>query len=175
MKSCLIIASPRSGSSNLMRSIAKANNLLKCFEPFGDVIEQQLKINNYCTKVIGRRKPVEFWVELSSKFDKVVLQSRRDSLQAAESFTKLYTSKTRNPDMKWTSLTEEERLKLPIAIDIINISEKVIEDLSLKLDIDIDYYEDIFTNYYLNDTSIKLDLSFLNKSRKCKIEKFNAI
>ena len=30
-------------------------------------------------------------------------------------------------------------------------------------------------NYYLNDTSIKLDLSFLNKSRKCKIEKFNAI
>ncbi len=175
MKSCLIIASPRSGSSNLMRSIAKANNLLKCFEPFGDVIEQQLKINNYCTKVIGRRKPVEFWVELSSKFDKVVLQSRRNSLQAAESFTKLYTSKTRNPDMKWTSLTEEESLKLPIAIDIINISEKVIEDLSLKLNIDIDYYEDIFTNYHLNDTSIKLDLSFLNKSRKCKIEKFNAI
>ena len=66
MKSCLIIASPRSGSTNLMRSIARGNKLKECFEPFGSKTSRKLRIENHCTKVIARRKPVEYWIELTS-------------------------------------------------------------------------------------------------------------
>ena len=57
-------------------------------------------------------------------------------------------------------------------IEAVNI---IIEELSKRLNIPIDYYEDIYTNYTLNDKSIKLDKSFLDPSRKCRVNKIYAI
>lgn len=175
MKSCLIIASPRSGSSNLMRSIAKANNLNRLFEPYGSKVHKDLKVDGYCTKVISRRKTIEFWEEISKEFDKVVLLARKDIEGAAESITKLYCSENHDPDMKWDKLEDWERVHLPRGREIINESVFIIDELSKRLNISVDYYEEVYSNYTLNDKSIKLDISFLNPSRKCKVEKLNAI
>mgnify|MGYP001163663092 FL=1 len=175
MNSCLIIAAPRSGSTNLMRSIAKANNLSKLFEPYGPKINKELKVDGYCTKVISRRKTIEFWEEISKKFDKVVLLARKDIERSAESITKLYCAPVHDPDMKWTELEDWEKVYLPRGIEIINEAVFIIEELSNRLNIPIDYYEQVYSNYTLNDKSIKLDTSFLNPSRVCKVEKLNAI
>ena len=67
-------------------------------------------------------------------------------------------------------------LKIDInGIEIINEAVFIIEELSNRLNIPIDYYEEVYSNYTLNDKSIKLDTSFLNPSRVCKVEKLNAI
>ena len=175
MNSCLIIASPRSGSTNLMRSIAKGNNLKECFEPFGSKTSRPLKIDKYCTKVIARRKPIEFWIELISKFDKFVLQSRYDITASGESLTKLAFSDSHNPDLKWSNLTKQEELHLEKYTNIVNQSVRVVNELSILLNSPINYYEDIYSNHSLVDTSITLDKSYLNISRKSKIKHRNAI
>ena len=177
MKSCLIVAAPRSGSSNLMRSIAKGNNLKVCFEPFGSKKDpRDLKIDGHCTKAISKRRTIEFWEKLSKKFDKVVLQARRDIKAQAESYVKLRLTKgPGNPDMKWIELNDHEKTFLPIGIEQIEEAVFIIEELSKRMNIPIDYYEDIYTNYTLNDKSIKLDKSFLDPSRKCRVNKIYAI
>ena len=77
--------------------------------------------------------------------------------------------------MKWTELEDWEKVYLPRGIEIINEAVFIIEELSNRLNIPIDYYEEVYSNYTLNDKSIKLDTSFLNPSRVCKVEKLNAI
>lgn len=175
MKSCLIIASPRSGSTNLMRSIARGNKLRECFEPFGSKTSRKLRIENHCTKVIARRKPVEYWIELTTKFDKFILLSRQDIIASGESLTKLAFSDSHNPDLKWTSLTEKEALHLNEYTGIVNQSVVVIKELSKALNIPINYYEDVYSSYSLIDSSINLEKSFLHISRKGKIKERYAI
>lgn len=178
MKSCLIIASPRSGSTNLMRSIAKGNNLKECFEPFGHKTTRRLKIDNYCTKVIARRKSIEYWIELANKFDKFILLSRRDITASGESLTKLAFShgpSKGNPDLKWSKLTEEEAIHVKKYTSIVEQSVKVIEMLSILLDTHINYYEDVYSSFSLRDDTINLDTSYLDISRKSKIEHRNVI
>lgn len=175
MKSCLIIASPRSGSTNLMRSIARGNKLKECFEPFGSKTSRKLRIENHCTKVIARRKPVEYWIELTNKFDKFILLSRKDIAASGASLTKLAFSDSHNPDLKWSGLTEEEALHVDEYTGIVNQSVLIIKELSIALNTPINYYEDIYSNYTLIDTSINLEKSFLHISRKGKIKERYAI
>ena len=91
MKNVLIIAHPRSGSTNLMKSIAIANNFRACFEPFGGR-KRRVFISNSCTKVIISRQDISTYIDLSKKFDKTILLARRDILAASESFVKLMLS-----------------------------------------------------------------------------------
>lgn len=173
MYNCLIISHARSGSSNLCRSIAKANNLVKCFEPFGK--KEPSLLYKSCTKVIMYRRPVEFFYQLAKRYEKVVLLARRDALASAESLIYLSSSRTSDVDIKWTHLTEKQKKLVPLYHNHIKIDQKNLNTLSELLDIPIDYYEDVYSKYTLKDSSIKLDTQFFHPSKKCKIEKFNLI
>ena len=172
MNNCLIIAHPRSGSTNLMKSIASANNLRSLFEPFGSKLDN-LDVNR-CVKVIVSRKTNEFYINLCKSFEKVILLARRDTNSAAESFTKLYANGG-YAYAPWVSLTETEKLKVPEYIEKIDRDKDNLAVLSKALDIPIDYYEDVYTNMTLLDTSIKLDVSYLNNSNKLKKTKLNIL
>ena len=174
MKNVLIIAHPRSGSTNLMKSIAIANNFRACFEPFGGR-KRRVFISNSCTKVIISRQDISTYIDLSKKFDKTILLARRDILAASESFVKLMLSKEKNPHNKWSSLTEEEKRFIPKGIKQITNQQLELNKLSSILNIEIDYYEDIYSSKSVNDKSIKLDLKFLDPKFKCKVEKLEII
>jgi len=168
MKNCLIIAHPRSGSSNLCRSIASAYNLEMCFEPFS---KGKVLTYDTVTKVIITRRPPEFFFQLTKRYEKIILLSRKDSIASAESLAALATSGTSNVDYKWTKLSPEALNQRPMRIKQIIDDKNNIELLSNYLDIPIDYYEDIYSKYTLKDSSIKLDTRFFHPSRKCKVEK----
>lgn len=168
MKNCLIIAHARSGSSNLCRSIASANNLNMCFEPLP---RPGALYYHSCTKVIITRRPVEFFYELAKRYEKVVLLSRRDTLAAAESLVYLKTSGHANVDVKWSELTSSQKVLVPERLEQIRQDKINIETLSSFLDIPIDYYEDIYTEHRLKDSSIKLDIKFFHPSKKCKVKR----
>lgn len=172
MNNCLIIAHPRSGSTNLMKSITSGNNIKYCFEPFG---AHRGNLNgNKCVKVIVGRKTNEFYINLCKSFEKVILLARRDTNSAAESLTKLYANGG-YAYAPWVSLTETEKLKVPEYIEKIDRDKDNLAILSKALDIPIDYYEDVYTNMTLLDTSIKLDVSYLDNSKKLKKTKLNIL
>lgn len=172
MNNCLIIAHPRSGSTNLMKSIASGNNIMSCFEPFGP---HRGNLNgNKCVKVIVSRKTNEFYLNLCNSYEKVVLLARRDTKLAAESLTKLYANGG-YPIAPWVSLTKEEEKKIPRYIEEIDRGKDNLAILSKALDIPIDYYEDVYTNMTLLDRSIKLDVSYLDNSKKLKKTKLNIL
>ena len=162
MNNCLIIAHPRSGSTNLMKSIASGNNIMSCFEPFGP---HRGNLNG--------NKCVTFSSFINS-YEKVVLLARRDTKLAAESLTKLYANGG-YPIAPWVSLTKEEEKKIPRYIEEIDRGKDNLAILSKALDIPIDYYEDVYTNMTLLDTSIKLDVSYLDNSKKLKKTKLNIL
>lgn len=174
MNNVLIIAHPRSGSTNLMISIAKANDLKGCFEPFGGR-KRRMLISNSCTKVIISRKDLDTYIDLSKKFDKTILLARRNIVAASESFVKLNMSELKNPTMKWSSLTDREKQFVPMAVEKITNQQHELNKLSEILNIDIDYYEDVYTSKTLNDKSIKLDLKYLDPKLKCKVKKLEVI
>lgn len=172
MNNCLIIAHPRSGSTNLMKSIASANNLRSLFEPYGSKL-WNFDVNK-CVKVIVSRRTNEVYINLCKNFEKVILLARRDTNSAAESLTKLYANGG-YVYAPWVSLTETEKLEVPKYIEKIDRDKDNLAILSKALDIPIDYYEDVYTNMTLLDTSIKLDVSYLDNSKKLKKTKLNIL
>ena len=175
MKNCLIIAHARSGSTNLMKSIASANNIKHCFEPFGN------KVGNLegdkCVKVLVFRKTNEFFINFSKSYDKVVVLARKNTELAAESLAKLWSVGAIDNayNIPWVSLTESEKLKVPEYIEYLNKEKADLEIISKALGIPIDYYEDVYSNKTLLDTSIKLDTSYLKSFRKLRKTKHNIL
>jgi len=147
--SILIIALPRTGSTSLLYKLAKKNNLNPLFEPFDNT--GRVNYNgekNIVLKTIICHHPNNF--ELSKGFDEVILLSRKNILECAESHAyQTYFSKTKN----YNSNNEYYYEEVPSKIfqlcynDIIKWNEEL-NELSLKLNIPITYYEDL---YDLND------------------------
>ena len=48
------------------------------------------------------------------------------------------------------------------------VMRNTIEELSKEFNIPIDYYEDVYSNKTLLNKNIKLDLDFLEKTKKCR-------
>jgi hypothetical protein len=147
--SILIIALPRTGSTSLLYKLAKKNNLNPLFEPFDNT--GRVNYNgekNIVLKTIICHHPNNF--ELSKGFDEVILLSRKNILECAESHAyQTYFSKTKN----YNSNNEYYYEEVPSKIfqlcynDIIKWNEEL-NELSLKLNTPITYYEDL---YDLND------------------------
>lgn len=147
--SILIIALPRTGSTSLLYKLAKKNNLNPLFEPF----DKTGRVNyngekNIVLKTIICHHPNN--LELSKGFDEVILLSRKNILECTESHAyQTYFSKTKN----YNSNNEYYYEEVPSKIfqlcynDIIKWNEEL-NELSLKLNIPITYYEDL---YDLND------------------------
>jgi len=143
--SVLIISLPRTGSTSLLYRIAKEKNLKPIFEPFDGT--NRFKYNNEKNVVV---KTIICHhsdnLELSKSFDDIILLSRKNLLECAESHAyRIYFRDIRNFSSNQEYFYEEvpkEIFELCYS-DIIKWHNQMIE-LSNKLTIPITYYEDIF-------------------------------
>lgn len=143
--SILIIALPRTGSTSLLYKIAKEKNLKPLFEPFDGT--NRVIYNNEKDVVV---KTIICHhndnLGLSKDFDNVILLTRKNIMDCVESHAfQTYYSKKKNYNSNKPYVYEE----VPSEIfelcykDIIKWN-KDIDELSIKLNIPITYYEDIF-------------------------------
>lgn len=148
----LIIHLPRTGSTTLMDNISKEENIPYIFEPF-DGSERFKYHGNQIRHVVKSpiyHKSIDFYLEFVKEFDKVILLSRLNLKECAES---------------WAYLCEHGLYKSPNKIEgsnsvskytykLTNNFEKYYDEIvgwnndmkfiSEKTNIPITYYEDIF-------------------------------
>ena len=177
MKNLLIIAEPRCGSSNLLYAISTAYGYTAQYERDSNTIKKDLKIvNNTVAKIqIGHRTlDVNYYKDLVSKFDKTILLARRDYKKQCQALWALFNINDNQWHQKWhvKDLPDNiEELDSWVYVDTLLRQWK---DLQIKLSketgIDIEYYEDVYSNKSLNDKSIKLNLKYFGKEYKLRHE-----
>jgi hypothetical protein len=152
--SILIIALPRTGSSELGRRLSIKNNLKYEFEPFNPLIGPPT-LTNFKNKVvktiifqlpyyIKRKNRINWLIQLTKEFDEVILLSRKNLIECAESWSYLtYKSKQNNftsvqPYLWEKTLNYDDEYQ-----NILKWHEDLIF-ISNELNIPITYYEDIY-------------------------------
>ena len=154
----LIMALPRTGSTSLLYNISKERDLRPIFEPFdwsGRFLYND-NMDNVVVKTIIYQHPNN--IELSKKFDEVILLNRRNFNDHLESYSYLY----HNKPLGYHSAKPYKYISPPA--DVIKEAEKLLikmnEDLkylSDTLNIPIQYYEDLFNPE--SEGRLRLDLS----------------
>lgn len=159
----LIIALPRTGSSALLHTISKKDNLKQIFEPFDGTNRFQYNEteDNIVVKTIIFQHPANIgnsynWLlNFTKQFDETILLNRRNFKELCES----YAYFLHNKGAGFTSNTEYIWQPTP-NYNIVEYKLKewtgVLNSLSSDLNIPITYYEDIY------------DMSDSNKLRKYK-------
>jgi len=150
----LIIALARTGSSNLLFKLASENNLKPIFEPFRGDIENEYfdgttrwiyneNEDNIVVKTIVHHHKDN--ISLAKKFDKVILLSRKNIKECAESSIYFFKNKENGYKSWWPyyydNIREEE---LNSVIEIVKEHHHQLEVISRELNIPITYYEDIY-------------------------------
>ena len=96
--------------------------------------------------------------------------SRYNIKEQVESLAVLLDRDVRVPHTKWN----EDELKKISADTIEKTKEGIIanrvqlEKISKEFNLPINYYEDVYSNKYLIEKDIKLDLTFFEKTKKCR-------
>jgi hypothetical protein len=147
----LIIALPRTGSTSLLEKYAREFKLRSLFEPYdgSDRYIYKPNLNDIVVKTMIYHTPYGYsdiingYVELSKEFDRVILLTRKNLNECAESWAYL----RHNMSNQFHS-QKHYVWKLPSNIekhmeDIENWHKQLLE-ISKILNIEITYYEDIF-------------------------------
>ena len=150
----LLISLPRTGSNSLMKQKMNEFNLTAFGEVFNPNsgtygISDWKSRYNIVLKTIVNQVPNEvddiheFWVKISKTFDEVILLSRRDLIECAQSlaFFDYYKDSGLKYDSKYTWRPTPNFEKVYEFVK--ELSEMIIK-LSNELNIPITYYEDIF-------------------------------
>jgi len=148
----LIISLPRTGSTSLLNDISLKRNLKKYDEPFS--FEKNHTDYNwldndddYIVKsLIGQPRVsdiIEFYVKYSKKFDEIILLSRRDLLECAKSYAFLQWNLSNGISKHDKYIWESTPNLNEVYNTILNLNSNL-KKLSLVLNIDIIYYEDIY-------------------------------
>ena len=142
----------RTGSSSLQKMMTKEHGLDLVFEPMYDInydLDSQIN-DNSIVKIILWRIPagvvdeMKWWLELCSKFDKVILLSRKNLDDCAESIAYLRHHREinnfgGNMEYVWKPTSNYNEIRIMVE----EYYNKMVE-LSKILNIAITYYEDIF-------------------------------
>lgn len=155
----LIVSLPRTGSTSLLKKISTEKNLTPIFEPFAP---NNNKIENFKTKYEGEddvviktlitevpnnnQNKVEWFVNFSLDFDKVILLTRKDLSECAKSWAYLtYQREYSKPNFNayseyyWEPTPNYEMVKKQITKWDLELRE-----ISKKLNMELTFYEDIF-------------------------------
>jgi hypothetical protein len=141
----LIISLPRTGSTSLLYKLASEKGLKPLFEPFDG--SNRVKYNgesNVIVKTIISHHSNN--LELSKEFDEVILLSRKNLLDCAESHAyQTYFSKVKNYNSN-NPYYYEDVIDSVFKVCYDDIIKWNIElgELSKQINIPISYYEDIF-------------------------------
>lgn len=141
----LIIALPRTGSTSLLRKIAEDRNLIEIFEPFvpNSRFLYTSDMKNIVVKTIIRQHPDN--LRLAGEFDEIILLSRKDFKQHAESLSFFYENKNKGYQSNDSYIYKNPSpKKLLIAQKRILAMNSELNFLSKRLKVPITYYEDIF-------------------------------
>lgn len=140
----LIIAIPRSGSTNLLYNLSEKNKLKPIFEPYGRFKKSyDTTENNIIVKTIINQ--YENNIELVKNFDTVILLSRKNLVECAESFSFLMKNRDNgfkvNTSYFYENISKEEfenyyNMILDYHTQLLKLSD--------VLNIPITYYEDIY-------------------------------
>lgn len=140
----LIISLPRTGSTSLLKDYAKKYNLKPFSEPFSIYSNDNYNFeDNSIVKSIISQKSIDFYKEYSKNFNKVILLSRKNLKECAESMAYLnyYLDKGFSHDKEYSW---KPTPNLPETINYIKDCNKSLKILSEYLNIPISYYEDLF-------------------------------
>ena len=151
----LIISLPITGSTSLMKRIAEKDNLRTVFEPFGETNPYKPNLNydildNIVVKtmifdVINQSdNNILFYKEFSKKFDKVILLSRRNLKECAESLAYMEKYVGNGYALDRPYIWNETGLNVGGKYKFLQKQNQDLETLSSDLNIPITYYEDIF-------------------------------
>jgi hypothetical protein len=143
--SVLIIALPRTGSTSLLYKIAKERNFKPLFEPFDNT--GRVKYSNEKDSVV---KTIICHhsnnLGLAKKFDEIILLSRKNLLECAESHAyQTYFSKVKNYNSNDPYYYEEVPKELfELCYNDILKWNADLSELSVNLNTPITYYEDLY-------------------------------
>lgn len=143
--SVLIISLPRTGSTSLLRKVAKEKNLKPLFEPFDGT--NRVTYNNEKNVVV---KTIICHhsnnLELATNFDEIILLSRKNLIECIESHAyQTYFSKNKNYNSNNPYYYEEVPLEIfKLCYNDIMKWDVEIKELSKQLNIPITYYEDLY-------------------------------
>lgn len=141
----LIVAIPRTGSSNLLFSLAEENRLVPLFEPFDK--SGRVKYTADMKDVVVKTMIFQHHniVELAKEFTQIILLSRKDLIKCSESYA--YFKKNKVKHFKsyypyyYEDVSEEEFVSAYREISELN--SKLFK-LSQDIKVPITYYEDIY-------------------------------
>ena len=145
----LIISLPRTGSSTLLFKLAEEKKLKPIYEPFHDGTNQfknwtyNPNEDNIIVKTIINQHQNN--LDLVKEFDEVILLSRRDLKECAESYA-YFMVNVRDGFQSWQeyyydNITESDYM---YALNLISKMNEDIQIISNELNIPITYYEDLF-------------------------------
>lgn len=169
--SILIIALPRTGSSELGKRLSITNKFKYEFEPFNPIVGLPPLTNfkKIVLKTIIFQLPyyvkeenrINWLIELKKEFDEVILLSRKNLIDCAESWSYLmYKRKQNGFKSNQTYLWEKTPNYEMVFKNIIKWNDEL-TFISNELNIPITYYEDIY------------DIEDTNRLRKGNREDFN--
>jgi len=159
----LIISLPRTGSTELSKRISEQQKLTLIGEPFNDFYPEKryynenhiykdcvLKTNIFHKPFFIREEDrLEWLINLSKKFNKTILLSRKDIKACAESWA-FYSFRVKNFNFSHNlSYFWEKTPNYNESVKKINTWNEEINFLSKELNIPITYYED---NFDVNST-----------------------
>jgi hypothetical protein len=150
----LIISLPRTGSTELGKDISNKHKLRYVCEPFngGDRLLHNKDLQNIVLKTILFHLPnyieepnrINWLVELSQNFNKVILLSRRNLVACAESWAYLMYNEGQKSFKADSEYLWEKTPNYDYEFNFIKKCNSELEFISQKLNIPITYYEDIY-------------------------------
>lgn len=180
----LIISGPRTGSTNLLKSIGSAYNKKERFEP--DIVKKwpPYDSNNDVVKFVplwsehlskdgnllpNHRPFYKSIIKNAKEFKTIILLNRKNREEQLESLYVIRNYGIRI-NQKWGNEKEinKQSESWKYAKNWINHLDVVMNNLSNDLNIPIDYYEDVYENKSLRNKNIKLDLEYFKPKYKLR-------
>jgi len=172
----VIVGQPRSGSSNLQRSICSYYSKKLIFEP-NFMLEEDYDPNKDVVKVFpyhpayyNQTQHFDYLKILNKikQFNTIILLSRRNKKEQVESFYNTVENLDGSFNLKWEdnnidSDSETYKFYERYFVEADKIHNRISSDLNLE----INYFEDVFKNKKLN-IDIGLDLEYFSKKFKLR-------
>jgi len=145
---------PRTGSSELGKTLSGQHGLNYIYEPF-DALKKISKIDvgkNTLIKTVVFRHPIfvhesdriSWLIEFTKKFDQTILLSRKNLTDCAESWAYLVYNKEQRNFRDNLPYFWEKTPNYEESLEFIKRCHKDLEYISQELNIPITYYEDIY-------------------------------
>lgn len=175
----LIIAAPRVGGTNLMKSLGSYYNKKTRMEY--DIVNRYPKYNpkkdvlkyvpiwEGTVDSIMNDKIYENILESAKEFQTIILIDRKNKIEQTESYYVLRTYNKGVVDKKWGDeylINKDDRYDF--FQHYINSFSDFFTKISYDLNIPIDYYEDVYKTKSLTNKNIKLDLEYFKPKYKLR-------